>query len=105
LKIAIPVKTGEGLNAQLDNRFGRAAYFLFFDTQNQEWSCIANEFKDEAQGVGPKASGLVVEKGCNMVIGARPGPKAISVLEQAHITVIVAGELSATEAIERYAKI
>ena len=45
MKVAISV-TEPDRDAALDVRFGRAAAFLFIDTETGEWQCYANPAVD-----------------------------------------------------------
>lgn len=99
----LAVENNAGLDAKLDSRFGRAAYFVIYDTDTEQIiSNQENKFKDQAQGVGIKTASYVAENNCQMAIGARPGPKAASVLVEAKIKMVVAENCTAREAIEKY---
>ncbi len=101
MKIMFPVENNSGMDSKLDKRFGRAAFFLCYDTGKKEVVSVeANEFKSEGHGVGIKSATLAVDKGCRAVIGARPGPKAASVLVEAKINVMVVEDTTANDALE-----
>ena len=105
MKVLFAVENNAGLDSELDSRFGRAGYFLIYDTREEEILSIQeNAFKNEAHGVGIKIAGFVVEQGCNAAVGAQPGPKAASVLEQARVKMIVQDKGTVKEALEQYKK-
>lgn len=86
MKILIPVKSDNGLDAQLDTRFGRGEYFLIYDLeQDNIVSIVVNKYKNEAHGAGIKAATYLVDNSCDVLIGAVPGPKASAVLEEAGV--------------------
>ena len=80
MKIAISATTREVLE-MMDSRFGRAPYFLIFDTQQRAWEIYANE-KNAALGhsAGMQAARTLKTYGVNVVITGEVGPKALEVL-------------------------
>ena len=103
MKVLIAIENNAGLDSTLDSRLGRAGYFLVYDTDEQKILTIQeNQFKNEGHGVGIKAATFVIENGCQVVIGAQPGPKAAAILEQAKVKMIVDDEGTVTEALERH---
>ena len=92
-----PVSTGEkicitaqgsDLNSPIDPRFGRAQYFLVFDSKDLKIEAFKNSHLDEAQGVGIKSAQLLVSKGVSILLTGHVGPKANQVLESAGIQII-----------------
>lgn len=103
MKVLIAVESNKGLDSRVDSRFGRAAYFLIYDTEKEEiLSTHENQFKNEAHGVGIKIGNFVLEKGCHAVIGAQAGPKPTAILSQAGVKMIAAENVTAKEALETY---
>jgi len=103
MKILFAVETNAGLDSVMDSRFGRAGYFLVYDTDEKKvLSVEENRFKNEAHGVGIKIASFVIESGCRVAIGAQPGPKAAVILEQAQVKMIVNDKGTVKEALERY---
>jgi len=103
MKILIAVENNAGLDSILDTRFGRAGYFLVYDTDEQKILTIReNLFKNDGHGVGIKTATFVIENGCQAVIGAQPGPKAASILGQANVKMIVDDKGTVKEALERH---
>ena len=67
MKILFAVENNAGLDSVMDNRFGRAGYFLIYDTEEKKvLSVQENMFKNEAHGVGIKIASFVVENGCQV---------------------------------------
>jgi len=103
MKVFIAVDSNKGLDSPLGNRFGRAGYFLVYDTaKDTVISVHENTFKDDAQGVGIKVANMAVDNGCGAAIGAQPGPKAANILAKAGIKMLVADSGTAGQAIERF---
>jgi predicted Fe-Mo cluster-binding NifX family protein len=89
MKIVIS-SSGPEMDAAVDPRFGRAAYFLIVDSDNGELlEAIDNSAgRDAAQGAGIGAAALVAEKGVTTILTGRVGPKAMAVVEKANIDVV-----------------
>lgn len=103
MKVLIAIENNVGLDSILDKRFGRAGYFLVYDTDEQKILTIReNQFKNDGHGVGIKTSTFVIESGCQAVIGAQPGPKAAAILGQANVKMIVDDKGTVKEALERH---
>jgi len=103
MKVLIAVENNAGLDSILDKRFGRAGYFLVYDTdENKILTIQENQFKNDGHGVGIKTATFVIENGCQAVIGAQPGPKAAAILVQANVKMIVDDKGTVKEALERH---
>lgn len=104
MNVLLSVENNAGLESNLDKRFGRAGYFLVYDTsKNEILSIVENEYKNMGHGVGVKAATYVVESGCRGVICAQPGPKAAAVLQQSGVKLIVDDRGTVKEALEKHA--
>jgi predicted Fe-Mo cluster-binding NifX family protein len=103
MKVLIAVENNAGLDSTLDTRLGRAGYFLVYDTDEQKILTIQeNQYKNDGHGVGIKAATFIIENGCQVVIGAQPGPKAAAILAQANIKMIVDDKGTVKEVLERH---
>ncbi len=103
MKVMIAIKENAGLDSGLDSRFGRAAYFMVYDTgEKKVLSTDENKFKNEDSGVGIKIGAIVIEKGCGAVIGPHIGPKLSEILREANVTEIAETEGTVKEVLERY---
>ncbi len=105
MKIAI-TSTGNNLNALVDPVFGRCAYFIIAEVENNEiksFESIANEARNAIGGAGIQAAQLVANKGAEVVITGNVGPNAFNVLASAGIKVVtgLAG-ISVKDAVQRY---
>lgn len=103
MKVLFAIEKDAGMESVLDKRFGRAGCFLVYDMNEQRILSVAeNRFNNQEHGVGIKTAAYVLEKECQVVIGAQPGPKALSVLKQADVKVIVDDNGTVKEALERH---
>lgn len=102
MKICI-TSIGDNLDAQVDPRFGRCAYFIFYDTDTDDFEVVQNTNVMAPSGAGIQSAQLVINKGAQVVITGNVGPNAFGIFNSAGITVItgVAG-ISVKEAIERF---
>lgn len=80
MKIAIASK-GEGLKGEVDERFGRAEYFLIVDLEDMKDTTIKNTAKNESSGAGGKAVRLLANEGVKVLIVPELGPKAVTAIE------------------------
>jgi len=91
---------GQGLEAQVDPRFGRAAGFVLFDTQTREARNIDNrQSLNAAQGAGIQAAEAVSRLGAECLITGHCGPKAYRTLRAAGIKVYTGAAGTVGEAI------
>ena len=87
MKLAICSK-GEGLSAQVDERFGRCPYFVIVDTEREDQVVsIQNTNVDAAGGAGPQAAQLLAGVGADAVALGNVGPNAVEALKAAKILV------------------
>ncbi len=87
MKVAITVD-GMTLDSMLDARFGRAARFMIYDTENGTFELLDNtQNLNAAQGAGIQSAQNVANAGVVALITGHTGPKAFSVLQKAEIAV------------------
>lgn len=92
MKIGIS-SLGETLASEVDVRFGRAAYFIIYDTDEGSFSCIDNAQNVESmQGAGIQAAQNVINTGAKALITPNCGPNAYKVLSSAGIKVFKCGD-------------
>lgn len=76
----------DGADAQLDERFGRAPYFLIVDTESGEiLKTIENANINDDHGVGIKVANIAIKEDVEYVIGRHFGPKVSDSLKAAQI--------------------
>jgi predicted Fe-Mo cluster-binding NifX family protein len=79
MKIAVAAK-GKGMEALVDDRFGRCEEFVIFDTETNETVTIENEAKNEAGGAGGRAVRILSQNKVEVVLVPELGPKATDAL-------------------------
>ena len=87
MKIAV-TSTGKDMDARIDQRFGRCAYFLLVDSDNLQVDAYENENAAAQSGAGIQAARFVADKGAQVVLTGRCGPKALQSLSAAGIRLI-----------------
>jgi predicted Fe-Mo cluster-binding NifX family protein len=99
MKIVVSA-AGQGLEARVDPRFGRAAGFVLFDTQTREARNIDNrQSLNAAQGAGIQAAEAVSRLGAECLITGHCGPKAYRTLQAAGVKVYTGAAGTVGEAI------
>ena len=91
MKIAITSK-GNSLSSNLDQRFGRCAYFIIYDTETKGIEIIPNPNKDVQEGAGPASVQLVASRNVTKIISGEFGIKIKSLLDSLKIQMIVLKE-------------
>ncbi|MFW6189455.1 MAG: NifB/NifX family molybdenum-iron cluster-binding protein [Planctomycetota bacterium] len=90
-------------SSQVDPRFGRARYFIIYDDKADEYSVVDNEQNlNAASGAGVQAASNVADAGAQLVISGHIGPRAMTVLQEAEVKVVVGAEGTVEEALEAY---
>lgn len=69
-----------GTDAPVEQRFGRAPYFVFVDTETGKAESIENPLIDAAGGVGPRAVQLLAEHGATILVTGQVGGNAAHAL-------------------------
>lgn len=87
MKICITAR-GATPDAQVEERFGRAPYFILTDAETGEFEAIENRFKDAAGGVGPKAAQVLIDHKVTVLLSGAVGENARQVLVAAGIAMI-----------------
>jgi predicted Fe-Mo cluster-binding NifX family protein len=102
MKIAIST-TGSDLSAPLDPRFGRAARFIIYETEDGSFELAGNEQNlNAAQGAGIQAAQNAAATGAAAVISGHFGPKAFRVLSASNIAVYPTTAATVQEALDLY---
>ena len=86
MKIAIPTD-GKSMESAVCVSFGRAPFFLLYDTESKTENFVPNTAADAQGGAGLKAAQLVVDMGANALLTVRCGQNAADVLVAARVKV------------------
>ncbi|ABN06515.1 MULTISPECIES: NifB/NifX family molybdenum-iron cluster-binding protein [Methanocorpusculum] len=84
MKVCITAQ-GALLESKVENRFGRAPYFIIADTETGSFEAVVNPFADGSGGVGPKAANLIIEHQAGALISGLLGGNAKAVLDMAGV--------------------
>ena len=91
MKVAISC-TGNSADAAVDQRFGRCAYFAFYDTDTKELEFEANPAKDSSEGAGPAAVAFVANKNVGKIVSGEFGFKMKGMLTDLKIQMVIMKE-------------
>ncbi len=91
MKIAI-TSTGNTLESQLDERFGRAAWFVIYDTENKSTEFIPNPNKEVEQGAGPASVEIVASRNVKKIVSGEFGAKIKPMLDSLKIQMVIVKE-------------
>jgi len=86
MKVAVSA-TGKTMEAELDPRFGRSAWYLLVDTDNMSYEAVANANTELPSGAGIQSASLVVSSGAEVVLTGNCGPKAAQAFAEAGVPV------------------
>ena len=103
MKIGI-TSTGENLDANVDQRFGRCRYFLIVDTDSMEFEVLSNENAMASGGAGIQTAQTIANKGVKSIVTGNVGPNAFQTLSAAGIKVFTGASGTIKESIEKFKK-
>ena len=101
MKLCI-TSTGTFLDSSVDPRFGRCAYFIIYDIDNDTSESIENASRESMGGAGIQAGQFIASKNAGAVITGNFGPNAFRVLQAAKIKMYSGVSGTVREAIEKY---
>lgn len=102
MKVAV-TSYGSDCSDKVDPRFGRAAYFMVYDDEQNTWHGASNQQNLEAaQGSGIQAAQNIWKLGADILITGNVGPKAFKVLSANAVKVYSAPESVVQEAYEDF---
>ena len=106
MKIAVSAK-GRELSSLIDERFGRAEFFVVAEPGSQAISIIDNSTNAQsAGGAGIRTAEQVVNVKAEAVVTGNIGPKALQALKAAGLRVFLVGgslsKVTVQDALDRY---
>jgi predicted Fe-Mo cluster-binding NifX family protein len=99
MRIAVAA-SGKELTSAVDDRFGRAPWFLIVDTSTGDVEAIENDGAGQMSGAGPKAAQMIASREVDCLVAGHCGPNAFAALAAHGIDVFVAPKATAADAIE-----
>jgi predicted Fe-Mo cluster-binding NifX family protein len=94
--------SGTTLDASVDPRVGRAAYFITVDSETMAFEAVPNTATSAMSGAGIQAAQTIASKGVNVLITGNVGPNAFQALASAGIKIVVGAYGTVGEVIEKY---
>jgi len=102
MKIAVSASENR-LEGFLEQRFGRARWFLIYNLDDDTHEFIENiQQLNAPQGAGIQSAGTISREGVEAVITGHMGPKAFKVLKAAGVDVYLKGTGTIREAVDNY---
>lgn len=101
MKICVTA-SGEGLDSEMDPRFGRCSYFLIYDSETKSVESISNISVTASGGAGIKAAEAVTNAGVNVLLTGSVGPNAFSIFTEVGIDIQIGAKGTVREAIKQY---
>ena len=92
----------DSLDAQIDPRFGRCAYFVIVDSETMKFEAVPNTASGAMMGAGIQAAQIVASRGVQAVLTGNVGPNAFQSLSSAGINIITGVFGTVREAVERF---
>jgi len=88
MKVAI-TSTGNSLESTIDQRFGRCAFFVVYDTETGGVEILPNPNREAQEGAGPASVQLVASRDVKKIISGEFGVKIKSLLDSLGIQMVV----------------
>jgi len=101
MKICVTA-VADGLDAQVDPRFGHSQYFVIVDPATMAYEAMPNAALNAPEGAGIQAAQAMVNKGVDVVISGNMGPNAFQVLSTAGVKIATGGYGTVKDAVELY---
>lgn len=101
MKIAVSAG-GKDLESLIDPLFGRCPYFIIVDTDDSSFEALDNPNISLSEEAGIKSAQLVASKGVKIVITGKCGPRAVQILSELGIEIIVGLMGTVRQVVERY---
>jgi predicted Fe-Mo cluster-binding NifX family protein len=100
MKIAVSAQEPD-LNSRVDPRFGRAAYFIVFDTTTDTFEVLRNAENAAAmQGAGIQTAQFVARQSVDVIVSGNMGPKAFEAMRASGVQIVAWDKGTVAEAVE-----
>ncbi|MDY6790308.1 MAG: NifB/NifX family molybdenum-iron cluster-binding protein [Thermodesulfobacteriota bacterium] len=102
MRIAV-TSTGKDLDANMDPRFGRAAYFIIVNSETMKYETVENSQNlNLPQGAGIQAGKTIIDNKADVLVTGNCGPKAFKVLQSAGVKIFTGAQGSVSDAVLQY---
>ncbi|MBE9536149.1 MAG: NifB/NifX family molybdenum-iron cluster-binding protein [Proteobacteria bacterium] len=105
MKLCI-TSSGKDMDSKVDERFGRAPYFLIIDTDTIEFKTVKNSALLLGRGAGVSAAQIISDNGAEALLTGIVGPNAFAALRSAKIKIYegVSGGDTVKDALDNFKK-
>jgi len=79
---------GSTLESKPSPHFGRAPFFIKYDSESNDWEALENPAISQPGGAGVSASQFIINNQAAVVISGRFGPNAYNVLNSAGLQML-----------------
>ncbi|MHA2377920.1 MAG: NifB/NifX family molybdenum-iron cluster-binding protein [Candidatus Thorarchaeota archaeon] len=93
---------GDTLDATVNPRFGRCAYFMIVDTGSMQFRAVPNGAASATGGAGIQAAQIVASEEVDAVITGSVGPNAYSALQSAGVRIMATSQGNVRNVVELY---
>jgi len=100
MKVAVS-SNGDNLDAQLDPRFGRCAFFIVVNPGDMSFEAFNNESAAQGGGAGIQAAQFLASQGVEAVITGNCGPNAVQTLSAAGVDLFAGQAGTVKEVVEK----
>lgn len=101
MKIAVPADD-RSMEANVCISFGRAPYFLIYDTETRKSEFLENAAAEKHSGAGVAAAQIVVDSGAEVLLTPRCGENAAEVIQAGNIKLFKTYNGSLQENLDAY---
>jgi predicted Fe-Mo cluster-binding NifX family protein len=101
MKIAVSA-TGGSIHARVEERFGRAPYYVIVDSETMRFGLVSNPSVTSEHGSGPEAASLLHDRGVAVVVTGGVGPNARQALAAFGIKLVEAASGTVEEAVRAF---
>ncbi len=89
-------------DSEVDPRFGRCQFFVFFDLHTRKAEGVANPHIESSGGAGIQSAQMVASKGAAVVLTGHVGPNAFKTLSAAGVAIFTGAAGTVKEAVDAY---
>ena len=89
-------------DSEVDPRFGRCQFFVFFNLHTREVEGVANPNIESSGGAGIQSAQMVASKGAAVVLTGHVGPNACKTLTAAGVTIFTGAVGTVKDAVDAY---
>ena len=93
---------GDKEDSELDPRFGRCKFFVFYDLNTRGIEGVANPNIDSSGGAGIQSAQLVASKGAFIVLTGHVGPNSFKTLRAAGVAIFTGADGTVKDAVAAY---